>query len=456
MVFSGNTEHTKAPAHNHSPVIIEPADHPITTNLIDRDALFVLKKLNSAGFSGYLVGGGVRDLYLGKVPKDYDISTDARPGQIRKLFPNSTTIGKRFRLVQVFFPKGKIIEVSTLRSLSEHDLEGPEAVLAPNNTFGTLDEDAQRRDLTVNSLFFEIEHGTIIDYVGGVKDLDRSIIRIVGDPEKRIHRDPVRMMRAIRHSARANFTIEDATWMAICKNADKLTLCPTSRLRDELFKDLYSGAATDWFELALDSGIFFSLFPIYQNSLISPQSKGPSWREQLRSILEVIDRLNSLLTKESRPKPSHSFLLALALIPWADQKYSLSKQQLKGHAIFHFSKKLREDLDRNIGPHLNLRRSIRQEIVTLLTNLPIFMQHHRNGSWPKWLQKKSYFKDSSLFFHFYSEAFSDQTIPERSVEFVKKTSNLETSELCDKKKSHRKIKPAFSSKRGGGVFGFKK
>ncbi len=456
MVFSGNIEQPKTPAHNHSPVIIGPADHPITTNLIDRDALFVLKKLNSSGFSGYLVGGGVRDLYLGKAPKDYDISTDARPGQIRKLFPNSTTIGKRFRLVQVFFPKGKIIEVSTLRSLSEHDLEGPEAVLAPNNTFGTLDEDAQRRDLTINSLFFEIEQGTIIDYVGGVEDLDRSIIRIVGDPEKRIHRDPVRMMRAIRHSARANFTIDDATWKAICKNADKLTLCPTSRLRDELFKDLYSCAATSWFELALDSGIFFSLFPIYQSSLFPPRPKGPSWREQLKSILEVIDRLNALLTAQNKPKPSHSFLLALTLIPWADQKYSLSKQQLKGHAIFHFSKKLREDLDRSIGPHLNLRRSIRQEIATLLTNLPIFMQHHRNGSWPKWLQKKSYFKDSSLFFHFYTEAFSDRPIPERSVEFVKKTSNLETSELCDKEKSHRKIKPAFSSKRRGGVFGFKK
>jgi poly(A) polymerase len=456
MAIPGNIESTSATTIDHTPVIIGPADHPITIDQIDKDALHVLKKLNGAGFSGYLVGGGVRDLYLGKAPKDYDISTDARPGQIRKLFPNSTTIGKRFRLVQVFFPRGKIIEVSTLRSLSEHDLEGPEAVLAPNNTFGTLDEDAQRRDLTINSLFFEIEHCTIIDHVNGVKDLDHSIIRMVGDPEKRIHRDPVRMMRAIRHSARNNFTIEEATWKAIRNNADKLTLCPTSRLRDEFFKDLYSGAAACWFTLALDSGIFFSLLKIYKDTLFSLPAKGLSCREQLGKILAVIDRLNLLQTKQNRPKPSQSFILALILIPWADRKYGLSQQQLKGHAIFHFSKKLREDLDRNIGPQLNLRRSIRQEIAMLLTNLPIFMQHCRDGNWPKWLQKKSYFKDSSLFFHFYQEALTDQPVPERSVDHIVGSSDLENREQFDKKKSHRKTKPAFSSRRRGGVFGFKK
>ena len=123
-----------------------PADqHPVRPEKIDPDALFVLKKLNAAGFAAYLVGGGVRDLYLGRQPKDFDISTEARPGQIRKLFPHSATIGRRFRLVQVFFRHGKVIEVSTLRSLSEHDLDSPEAVLAPNNSFGTLEEAAHRR-----------------------------------------------------------------------------------------------------------------------------------------------------------------------------------------------------------------------------------------------------------------------------------------------------------------------
>jgi len=456
MAISGNINPSPATGPHHNLVTIEPADHPITINLIDRDALYVLRKLNAAGFSGYLVGGGVRDLYLRKTPKDFDISTDARPGQIRKLFPNSTTIGKRFRLVQVFFQHGKIIEISTLRSLSEHDLEGPEAVLAPNNTFGSLDEDAQRRDLTINSLFFEIEHCTIIDYVSGVKDLDDSIIRIVGDPEKRINRDPVRMMRAIRHSARNNFSIETNSWEAICRNSPKLSLCPTSRLRDELLKDLYSGSAADWFQLAVDSGIFFSLFPIYKKILSQAPREGPSYKDQLGKIFAVIDRLNTVLDEQKRPKPSHSFVLALLLIPWANARYDLSHLQLKGHALFHFSKKLREDLDATLGLQLNLRRSLRQEMSALLTNLPVFIQHHQNNSWPAWLRKKSYFKDSSLFFHFYMEAMTEQPVPEISIDLFKGLSKIENSRHIDEKIAHRKSKPAFSPKRGGGIFGLKK
>jgi poly(A) polymerase len=146
-----------------TPNIIEPSAHPIRPDMIDDEALYVMRTLNRAGFASYLVGGGVRDLYLGKTPKDFDIGTDARPGQIRRLFNNSRTIGRRFRLVQVFFKNRKTIEVSTLRSLSEHDIDGPEAILAPNNTYGTPDEDALRRDLTINALFYEIENRTIID-----------------------------------------------------------------------------------------------------------------------------------------------------------------------------------------------------------------------------------------------------------------------------------------------------
>jgi poly(A) polymerase len=456
MVNTGNTEPLPESGPILTPVTIGPADHPITLDVLDSDALFVLRKLNAAGFSSYLVGGGVRDLYLGKTPKDFDISTDARPGQIRKLFPNSTTIGKRFRLVQVFFQHGKIIEVSTLRSLSEHDLDGPEAVLAPNNAFGTLDEDAQRRDLTINSLFFEIEHCTIIDYVNGVRDLDSSVIRIVGDPEKRINRDPVRMMRAIRHCARNNFTIEPSTWKAICNNAQKLALCPTSRLRDELLKDIYGGAAATWFQLAVESGIFVSLLPVYRKILFQNSHDGISCKDQLARILLVIDRLNSLLGAQKRSKPAHSFILGLLLIPWAEARYDLCRQQLKGPALFHFLKKIRDDLDTGIGLDLNLRRSIRQEMATLLTNLPIFMHHHQNDTWPKWLRKKSYFKDSSLFFQCYLEALTQQEIPVKYLDLFKTHLQSETTESADPKISRRPNKPAFSKKHRSGIFGFKK
>ena len=194
-------------------LVIPPEEHPVRDEDIDPDALSILRRLRDAGHAGYLVGGGVRDLYIGKRPKDFDISTDAHPGQLRKIFRNSRTIGRRFRLVQVFFRDNKVIEVSTLRSQSEYDEDGaPDQVLPSNNTFGTLEEDAFRRDLTINSLFYEIEHQTVIDYVGGVQDLTDGIVRLVGDPDRRIIRDPVRMLRAVRHAARAGFTIEAATW----------------------------------------------------------------------------------------------------------------------------------------------------------------------------------------------------------------------------------------------------
>lgn len=410
------------------PIVIPPEQHKITLDLIDGDALFVLRKLNKAGYSSFLVGGGVRDLYLGNTPKDFDICTDARPGQIRQLFSNSRTIGRRFRLVQIFFKEGKIIEVATLRSFSEHDLDGPEAVLAPNNTFGTLDQDAQRRDLTINSLFYEIENQTIIDYVGGVDDLDRSLIRFVGDPVKRIRRDPVRMMRAIRHSARNNFTIEDDCWQAICEHRHMLPLCPPSRIRDELLKDLYSGVSRRWFPLAVKTGLFLELFQLY-SPLVNKPSCGSTPFEQITSLLEVVDRTNTYFVESGYSRPKDFFLLALILLPWAIEKHHLLDVAIKGPERFQLSNRIREDLDHSIGIELNLRRSLRQEVVTLLINLPFLIYHKRKGSWPKWLKKKSYFKKCSLFFYYYQEAFHQNHIPESALKARASTKTVDQAPM---------------------------
>jgi len=439
------------------PLIITTDSHPIRHHMIDRDAMKVLRVLRDNGYSGYLVGGGVRDLYLGKVPKDFDISTDARPGQIRKLFRNSRTIGRRFRLVQVFF-HGKEIEVSTLRSLSEFDLDGPEAVLAPNNTYGSLAEDAQRRDLTVNGLFYEIENDTIIDYVGGIEDLDKFIVQFVGEPERRIVRDPVRMLRAIRHAGRLGFTIAAKSWQAICANHEKLTLCPPSRVRDEFFKDLHSGSLTEWLKLALDSELFFDIFGLYKTTLFKKEgAKEKPYREQLLAIAKVIDR-TALLAKESKKRGlANDFLLAMILIPWANAKYDLVNQRLKGAAAFRFSKILREDLDKELGIQLNLRRSIRQEMVILLSNLPQFLRHQENNSWPKWIKKKSYFKSCSLFCELYRESVSGAPANLRLPDLKKANHPDKEKHARSKGRSGRgkRYKPAFSSKKRG-VFGLKK
>jgi poly(A) polymerase len=436
--------------------IIPPEEHPIKIEMLDRDALFILRKLRDAGFAGYLVGGGVRDLYLNKTPKDFDISTDARPGQLRRLFPRSNTIGRRFRLVQVFFKGGKTIEISTLRSLSEHDIDGPEAVLAPNNTFGTLSDDARRRDLTINSLFFEIENKTIIDYVDGIRDLDQAIIQIVGEPTRRIGRDPVRMLRAIRHAARNNFTVEKESWKAICQNSNKLSLCPPSRLRDEFLKDLYSGAATPWFELALDSGLFFALFPFYR-SIFSKSSTTPiNPRELLTSIFQTIDRVNNLSVKHGIHRQPDFFLIALLLIPWVETRFQLFSQFRKGAPLFQLSKQIREEIDRTIGVDLNLRRSLRQEMVSLLTNLAQLIHNRQQDSWPKWLKKKSYFQKSCLFYHFYIEATTGKLIENTLLGAAAPDVPEREKERSPKKRSSAKSKPALSVKTKGGIFGFKK
>ena len=441
---------------NATPNIIEPSDHPIRTDMIDDEALFVMRKLNRAGFSSYLVGGGVRDLYLGKIPKDFDIGTDARPGQIRQLFNNSRTIGRRFRLVQVFFKNRKTIEVSTLRSLSEHDIDGPEAILAPNNTYGTPDEDALRRDLTINALFYEIENRTIIDYVGGVSDLDRGIIRIIGSADRRITHDPVRMMRAVRHSVRNNFMIEEQSWDAVCRNHHLLRLCPPSRLRDETLKDIYSSVAAEWYELSLDANLFTELFPVYQGQLATVMHDGASCRDHLARIFRTIDRANRQAVASGNHRQPDYFFLAFLLIPWAEINFNLFEQNLKGPQLYQLAKHIREELNQTVGNDFNLRRSSRQEITTLLAHLPLLHQNRTEKSWPKWLKRKNYFKKCRLLYLLRREAIEGIEVDQHFYPTYEASDRPKGQRPKRSKKSRRQGRPAFSGSKRGGVFGFKR
>ncbi len=440
------------------PVIIPESGHPIRLHHLDKEALKVLFRLRDAGFAGYLVGGGVRDLYMGKRPKDFDISTDARPGQLRKLFRNSRTIGRRFRLVQIYFRGGKIIEVSTLRSQSEYDMEGSDKVLASNNTFGTLPEDALRRDLTINSLFYEIEYNTIIDYVGGVQDLDQGIIRIVGDPDRRITRDPVRMMRAVRHAARTGFTIEPATRKAIIANREKLSHCPPSRIRDELLKDLRSGASTKWARIAIECRLFFTLFPGYREMLAA--DSGNRAGEMLMKLLGVVDRLYTLPRDESSrvEMPDYMLLTVLAL-PWIEVRFGLAGKRLKGPAQYHFAREIRAGLDEFFGERFNLTRMAKESMTTLLVNLPLFDQHARSRNRPAWVRKKSYYQDCLRFFHLYAEAVGGSPVQE-DLFAVKVQADDERffrfpeGGTGNGSRSRKGVRPAFSKKKRG-IFGLR-
>ncbi|PIE57302.1 MAG: polya polymerase [Desulfobulbus propionicus] len=439
-------------------VIIPPGAHPIEEKHLDREALKVLYRLRGAGYKGYLVGGGVRDLYLGKRPKDFDISTDARPGQLRKLFRNSRTIGRRFRLVQVFFRGNKVIEVSTLRSQSEHDLDGPEEILPQNNTYGTLAEDAFRRDLTINSLFYEIEHHTIIDYTGGVADLEDRIVRVVGDPDRRFTRDPVRMLRAIRHSARTGFALEAETLSAIDRHHSKLNLCPSARLRDELLKDLQSGSSRAWVELCLQTPVWTHLFPMYRSWLQEDNHSG--CREQLLACMEALDRVHHHRAAGNNVVVPVHMLFATLLLAWALRHFCLTEAQPRGRAYQRFVGAIRTDLNQYFCEQFNMKRGIKEGIASLLINFPVFYRAHQDHAMPKWLQRKSYFREGTRFFSLYRHAMEGTDIPFEwfALKEPNSSSPLNMIENTGSSKSsngRRRWNPAFSSTKTG-VFGLRR
>jgi poly(A) polymerase len=258
------------------PRVIPRAEHPISRRDIDPDALKVLYRLRHFEHIAYLVGGSVRDLLLARRPKDFDIGTSAHPYQVKKLFRNCWIIGRRFRLAHVKFGS-KVIEVATFRRQLQPGEElapvegahGP----SPDNTFGTPEEDAFRRDFTINALFYDIATFSIIDYVNGMDDLRAGIVRSIGDPEVRFREDPVRMLRAVALAARLGFTIDPPILAAIRAHRDEIARSSPARLLEEYYKILRSGYAERIFKGLAQSGL---LEPI--SAELHRAAGDPLWR----------------------------------------------------------------------------------------------------------------------------------------------------------------------------------
>lgn len=255
------------------PVRYNRDQHSISRRDIDADALKIMYRLLRNDCKAFLVGGGVRDLLLNKRPKDFDIATDATPRRIKSIFRNSRIIGRRFKLVHVYFPGNKIIEVSTFRDVSElvddevnEDSDSIKQI--SDNKYGSEMTDALRRDITINGLFYDLSTFSIIDYVGGVPDLQARIIRVIGDPDVRFKEDPVRMIRAVRHAAKADFNIEQSCWNSILKNKRLILQSPSMRVYEELKKDLCSGHLLKIFRLLSNSGLLELLLPEISTPLL--------------------------------------------------------------------------------------------------------------------------------------------------------------------------------------------
>jgi poly(A) polymerase len=246
------------------PRIIPRGEHIISRANISESAQKVLYRLSNAGFQAYLVGGSVRDLLLGREPKDFDVATDAHPDQIRELFRNSRLIGRRFRLAHVRYGS-EIIEVSTFRAahLEADDPAGEslEGRIIRDNVYGSIEEDVWRRDLSVNALFYNIKDFSVVDYVGGMQDILAGRIRMVGNAEKRYIEDPVRMLRAVRFAVKLGFRIEEATEEPIARLAHLLQEIPNARLFEETLKLFLGGYALQTFEQLRHYGLFAELFP---------------------------------------------------------------------------------------------------------------------------------------------------------------------------------------------------
>jgi tRNA nucleotidyltransferase/poly(A) polymerase len=298
------------------PVIVPRAEHPISRRDIDPDALKVLYRLQQFNYAAYLVGGSVRDLLLQRRPKDFDVGTDAHPYQIKKLFRNCWIIGRRFRLAHVRFGP-KAIEVATFRrnvlpgtenepATTETAVEaGSDLQIRHDNTFGTSEEDAFRRDFTINALFYDIATFSIIDYVGGLQDLRDGIIRSIGDPGQRFREDPVRMFRAVAFAARLGFTLDPPVVEGIRDHAHLIATASPARLIEEYYKVLRSGAAEKTFRLLAEHGLL---------EKITPELHRGASQEALWTALGELDRYRQRF--EATPDGlTNAVLLGTLLVP---------------------------------------------------------------------------------------------------------------------------------------------
>lgn len=271
--------------------IIPRNDHGISRTDISENALKVLYRLKKAGYEAHLVGGGVRDLLLGLHPKDFDVTTNAKPEQVHKLFKNSRLIGRRFRLVHVVFGRD-VIEVATFRAghdsakNSNQSKQSDSGMLLRDNVYGTIDEDAMRRDFTVNALYYDIKDFSVRSYCGGIDDLNNKTMRLIGEPDARYREDPVRMLRAVRFAAKLGFGIDAPAAEPIKELAPLLKDIPAARMFEEVLKLFLAGKAKATFELMEEYNLFAQLFPHTQQCI----DENPHYRKLVEQALINSDK----------------------------------------------------------------------------------------------------------------------------------------------------------------------
>jgi len=306
------------------PEVITRSEHKISRANISPAAVKVLYGLRKAGYQAYLVGGGVRDLLLGREPKDFDVATDAHPEEIKQVFRSCRLIGRRFRLAHVRFGR-EIIEVATFRSMSFQQQglakQTENGMILRDNEYGSIEEDAARRDFTVNALYYNIADFSVVDYADGMADLQAGLLRLLGDPETRYREDPVRMLRAVRFSAKLGFSVEAATEKPIPSLGGLLRDVPAARMYEEVLKLFLGGVAVATFEKLRHYDLFAELFPLTDENLSHQEHEFP-----LTLVLKGLENTDRRLAVGKPVTPA--FLFAVLL--WEPVRHRAEKLQAEG------------------------------------------------------------------------------------------------------------------------------
>ena len=337
-------------------VVYTKDEHQIPIEKIDSDAIRIIGRLKESGHCAYLVGGAVRDLLVGNAPKDFDIVTDATPSRIRRIFRSARIIGRRFRLVHVVFGS-KIFEVSTFRSTVEGSV---------GNDFGTMDEDVMRRDFTLNALYYDPLQEQVIDYVGGVRDIRKGVIRPVSPLDRIFVEDPVRMLRAVKYSATTHCSMPWQLRHKIKKSASLLSPISPSRLTEEILKIVNSGHAFDIVSEALDTDIYMYLQPAAADLIMSD-------REFERNYLANLKRLDALNTveREARLGKKLVFIVKDFILSLTDWQKEIAENSAAGELYENTWNEVRRFVLPMNPPRVELEYAIRSALREIGVNIRI-------------------------------------------------------------------------------------
>ena len=374
--------------------------HRFPTRILDRDAVDVVRRLRRHEYDGYLVGGCVRDLYLGLSPKDFDVSTSAKPEEIKKVFRNSRIIGRRFRLAHIYFRGGKIIETATFRgnatNVAAEQSDETDLLITRDNVWGTEQEDALRRDFTINGLMYDTSRGEILDYVDGLRDLDAKQIRTIGEANIRLQEDPVRILRAVRFAAKLDFKIEPELEKAMQRYGADLERCAQARILEETFKLFRSGSGADCVTIMLKTDILRTVLP-QLSPYLGKDSSAEISTTRKEEVLGYLRALDALVQK--RGQVSDAVILTTVLFVPLQEALEELEPRLHGAQL----NSIILELTRNMVLTRRMRERTRQILLAQKhLRKPVQGKKPRRRISPKAMIKRSYFADALDLFEIWS------------------------------------------------------